>query len=248
MTAETGDSLSGRQDPLVIRDMFSGLARRYDLVNRVLSLGRDNFWRLALARRLKIVDPPGRLLDLGAGTGAQIAAAKKLRPDLAVTGLDQSPDMLALARQKLARLPAPAPELIAGDALALPFAESSFDSVSISFGLRNISQRQALYAQVRRVLKPGGRFLILELFHNPQSPWAGLTGFYLKRLVPFLGGRVLTRSGAAYRYLSDSILAFPQPARLAEELAEAGFTALTGRLYTFESALLVCGEKPEKPS
>ncbi len=249
MTAETGpaDSLFGRQDPRILRDMFSGLAHRYDLVNRVLSLGRDTFWRQALARRLKIIEPPGHLLDLAAGTGDQIVAAKKLRPGLAVTGLDRTPDMLALARPKLARLPSPAPELIEGDALALPFAESSFDSVSISFGLRNISRRQDLYAQVRRVLKPGGRFLILELFHNPQSPWAGLTGFYLRRLVPFLGGRLLTRSGAAYHYLSESILAFPQPARLAEELAEAGFTALTGRLYTFESAMLVSGEKPEKP-
>jgi demethylmenaquinone methyltransferase/2-methoxy-6-polyprenyl-1,4-benzoquinol methylase len=183
-------------------------------------------------------------LDLATGTGGQIAVAKKLRPDLAVTGLDLAPDMLDLARLKLARLPAPAPELIAGDALALPFAESSFDSVSISFGLRNISRRPALYAQVLRVLKPGGRFLILELFHNPQSAWAGLTGFYLRRLAPFIGGRVL---GEAHRCLADSILTFPQPARLAEELAEAGFTALTGRLYTFESALLVCGEKPENP-
>jgi demethylmenaquinone methyltransferase/2-methoxy-6-polyprenyl-1,4-benzoquinol methylase len=227
--------------------MFSGLARRYDLVNRLLGLGRAPFWRLALARRLKILEPPGRLLDLATGTGGQIAAAKKLRPALAVTGLDLAPDMLDLARQKLARLPGPTPELVAGDALTLPFAESSFDSVSISFGLRNISRRPDLYAQVRRVLKPGGRFLILELFHNPQSPWAGLTGFYLRRLVPFIGGRILTRSGEAYRYLADSILAFPQPASLAQELAEAGFTALTGRIYTFESALLVCGEKPENP-
>ena len=240
----SGGALQGRQEPLVLRDMFSGVARRYDLVNRVLSLGRDPFWRLALARRLKIVQPPGRLLDLAAGTGDQILAAKKLWPGLAVTGLDLSSDMLALARPKLAGLAAPAPELVVGDALALDFKEASFDSVSISFGLRNISRRGELYAQVFRVLKPGGRFLILELFHDPKSPLAGLTGFYLRRLVPFIGGRILTRSGGAYRYLTDSILAFPRPARLAGELAGAGFTALAGRLYTFETALLVWGEKP----
>jgi demethylmenaquinone methyltransferase/2-methoxy-6-polyprenyl-1,4-benzoquinol methylase len=224
--------------------MFSGLARRYDLVNRILSLGRDPFWRLALARRLKIIEPPGRLLDLAAGTGDQIAAAKKIWPGLTVTGLDLSSDMLALARPKLAGLPAPAPELVVGDALDLDFKEASFDSVSISFGLRNINRRRELYAQVFRVLKPGGRFLILELFHDPKSPWAGVTGFYLRRLMPFIGGRILTRSSTAYRYLADSILAFPQPALLAGELAEAGFTALAGRLYTFETALLVWGEKP----
>jgi demethylmenaquinone methyltransferase/2-methoxy-6-polyprenyl-1,4-benzoquinol methylase len=224
--------------------MFSGLARRYDLVNRVLSLGRDWSWRLALARRLKIVEPPGRLLDLAAGTGDQIVAAKKFHPGLAVTGLDLAPDMLALARPKLARLPAPAPELVEGDALALPFAEAGFDSVSISFGLRNIDRRRELYAQVLKVLKPGGRFLILELFHDPQSPWAALTGFYLRRIVPFLGGHLLTRSGGAYRYLADSILAFPQPAALAGELAEAGFTALDWRLHTLGTALILGGEKP----
>jgi len=242
-----GGPILARQELRVLRDMFSGLARRYDLVNRVLSLGRDPFWRRALARRLKIIEPPGRLLDLAAGTGDQIMAAKKLWPGLAVTGLDLSSDMLALARPKLAGLSSPAPELVVGDALDLGFQEASFDSVSISFGLRNISRRRELYAQVLRVLKPGGRFLILELFHDPRSPWAGLTGFYLRRLVPFLGGRVLTRSGAAYRYLADTVLAFPQPAVLAGELAEAGFTALAGRLYTFESALLVWGEKPVKP-
>ena len=240
-----GSLAPGRQEPRVLRDMFSGLARRYDLVNRILSLGRDASWRLALARGLKIIEPPGRLLDLAAGTGDQIVAAKKLWPNLAVTGLDLAPDMLALARPKLAALPPPAPELIVGDALNPPFAEAGFDSVSISFGLRNISRRRELFAQVRRILKPGGRFLVLELFHNPRSPWAGPTGFYLRRLVPFLGGRVLTRSGEAYRYLADSILAFPQPADLAGELAEAGFTDLSIRLFTFDAAMLVSGEKPE---
>jgi demethylmenaquinone methyltransferase/2-methoxy-6-polyprenyl-1,4-benzoquinol methylase len=224
--------------------MFSSLARRYDLINRVLSLGRDNFWRRALARRLKILAPPGRLLDLAAGTGDQIVAAKKIWPSLAVTGLDLAPDMLDLARPKLAKLPAPAPELVIGNALSLPFAEAGFDSASISFGLRNISRRRELYAEVRRVLKPGGRFLILDLFHDPGSPWAPLTSCYLRRVVPVLGGRILTRSREAYRYLSDSILAFPQPARLAGELAEAGFTAIAGRIYTFNSALLVWGDKP----
>ncbi|MCL2028829.1 MAG: ubiquinone/menaquinone biosynthesis methyltransferase [Deltaproteobacteria bacterium] len=245
---KTDPALLDRQEPGALKIMFSGLARRYDLVNRILSLGRDIFWRRALARRLKILAPPGRLLDLGAGTGDLIVAAKKIWPGLDVTGLDLAPDMLALARPKLAGLPVPAPALVTGNALDLPFGEADFDSVSIAFGLRSISRRRELYAQVRRVLKPGGRFLILELFHDPRSPWAGLTSFYLRRIVPNLGGRILTRSREAYRYLSDSIMAFPQPARLAGELAEAGFTAIAGRLYTFDSALLVWGDKPGQSS
>jgi demethylmenaquinone methyltransferase/2-methoxy-6-polyprenyl-1,4-benzoquinol methylase len=224
--------------------MFSALARRYDLANRILSLGRDPFWRLALARRLKILAPPGRLLDLAAGTGDQIVAAKKVRPGLQATGLDLAPAMLARARPKIDRLPPPAPDLVDGDALNLPFADETFDSVSIAFGLRNIARRRELYRQVRRVLKPGGRFLILEMFHDPRRPWAAPVRFYLRHIVPFLGGRLISREREAYRYLAASILAFPPPDRIAAELAEAGFTAPAGRTYTFDTTMLVWGERP----
>ena len=228
-----------------IKKMFGQVAERYDLANRILSLGRDPFWRSALARRLKIVEKPGRLLDLAAGTGDQIVAAKRARPDLSVTGLDLSPDMIELAGPKLDRLPAPRPEMLVGDALQPPFEDNSFDSVSISFGLRNISARAALYGQARRLLKPGGRFLVLEMYHDRQAFWAPVVNFYLRQVVPFLGGRLISRQREAYRYLSSSILAFPPPQTLIEEMATAGFEKTGFITYTFGTVMLVWGDKAE---
>jgi len=227
-----------------MEDMFSGVARRYDLANRVLSLGRDPFWRRALARRIKIIDRPGRLLDLAAGTGDQIVAAKHVHPSLEVTGLDLSAGMMELAGPKFRRLAPPRPKMLLGDALNPPLADNSFDSVSISFGLRNIPAREALYAQVMRLLKPGGRFLVLEMYHDPQYSLAPLIRFYLRHMVPWLGGRLISREQAAYSYLTSSVLAFPRPELLAGELAGAGFISIGHLSYTFRTVMLVWGEKP----
>jgi demethylmenaquinone methyltransferase/2-methoxy-6-polyprenyl-1,4-benzoquinol methylase len=224
--------------------MFDRVARRYDLANRVMSLGLDIRWRKALARRLKIIDQPGRLLDLAAGTGDQIVAAKRIHPSLAADGLDLSPAMVALAEPKWTGLAPPRPEMVIGSALSLPYPEGVFDSVSISFGLRNIPDRAGVYAQVRRVLKPGGRFLVLEAFHDRQSLWAPVTGFYLKRVMPALGGRLVSRERAAYDYLADSVLAFPRPEALGAELAGAGFGRIAFRVYAFSTVMLVWGDKP----
>lgn len=225
--------------------MFSGLARHYDLANRVMSLGRDSFWRSALSRRLKVLDPPGRLLDLATGTGDQIVSAKRARPDLAVTGLDLAKDMIDLAYPKLVKLPPPTPEMLVGDALAMAFEEETYDSVSISFGLRNISARADLYREVRRVLKPGGRFLVLEASHDRNSLLAPIVRYYLNEIMPALGGWLVSRQPEAYRYLAATIMAFPRPKSLAADLAAAGFENLGWRTYTFNTVMLVWGDKPK---
>lgn len=223
--------------------MFSEVADRYDLANRVMSFGRDSFWRSALSRRLKVLDPPGRLLDLAAGTGDQIVSAKLARPGLAATGLDLSRAMIDRASPKLAKLPPPTPEMLVGDALAIPFEAAAFDSVSISFGLRNISDRAELYREVRRVLKPRGRFLILEAFHDRKSVLAPVVRYYLNEIMPAIGGRLVSRQREAYRYLASSIMAFPRPETVAADLAAAGFENLNWRVYTFNTAMLVWGDK-----
>ena len=229
---------------VAIRNMFSSVAGRYDLANRIMSLGRDLFWREALARRIKVLDPPGFLLDLAAGTGDQIIAAKKARPDMKVVGLDFSSGMLELAKPKLKTLPSPTPELVCGDALDLPFDDGLFDSVSISFGLRNIAERAALYQEVLRVLKPGGRFLVLEAYHDRNSLWAPAVEFYMRQIVPTLGGRIVSREYEAYSYLISSIMSFPRPEALAEEMRAAGFISPAGRSYTFNTVMLVQAERP----
>ncbi len=243
-TAENQDPAGPPRGSVAIKNMFSSVARRYDLANRVMSLGRDLFWREALARRVTAPRGTGRLLDLAAGTGDQIVAVKRLRPDLAVTGLDLSPAMLELAAPKFAALAPPPPELLLGDALDLPFEAETFDAVSISFGLRNIKARPALYGEVLRVLKPGGRFLVLEMYHDRRTRTAPIIGFYLKTIIPVLGGRLVSREQEAYRYLTASILAFPRPEELAAEMAGAGFAALNFLTYTFNTVMLVWGEKP----
>lgn len=245
MSVEYPDKTSGpRPSSVTIRNMFSSVAQRYDLANRVMSLGRDLFWREALARRVKILESPGRLLDLATGTGDQIVAIKRARPDMAVTGLDLSPAMVELAGPKFARLAPPRPEMLVGDALDLPFDDDSFDSVSISFGLRNITARAELYGQVLRVLKPGGRFLALEMYYDRQTPASPLVGFYLKNIIPVLGGRIVSREKEAYKYLVSSIMGFPRPEELAGEMTRAGFVSTAFLTYTFHVVMLVWGEKP----
>ena len=240
----TGDQPGPRSSSRAMNNMFTGLAGRYDLANRVMSLGRDLFWRRALARRVRVVDRPGRLLDLAAGTGDQIVAIKKMHPHMEVIGLDLSAAMMELAAPKLARLTPPIPEMIVGDALAPPFGEAGFDSISISFGLRNIPARGDLYAQVLRMLKPGGRFLVLEMYHDRRTLLAPVVSFYLRRVAPVLGGRLISGRPEAYQYLASSILGFPQPEDLTAEMTGAGFTAPNIQKFNFNTVMLVTAEKP----
>jgi len=135
--------------------------------------------------------------------------------------------------------------MLVGDALAIPFDDETFDSVSISFGLRNISARAELYREVLRVLKPGGRFLVLEAFHDRKSVLAPVVRYYLNAIMPALGGRLVSRQREAYRYLAASIMAFPQPETLVADLAVAGFENLNWRAYTFNTAMLVWGDKTQ---
>lgn len=233
-----------RHSIVAMRNMFNGIAARYDLANVTMSLGRDRFWRQALARRLKIVKSPGRLLDLAAGTGDQIVAAKRAWPGLEAVGLDLSAAMMDLAEAKFNKLQAPRPRMISGDALATPFADEEFDSVSMSFGLRNVSSRAKLFAEAFRVLKPGGRLLILEMYYDQNAPWAPFMRCYLKKVVPFLGGRLISSEKTAYNYLVSSIMAFPRPDIVADEMRAAGFVDLHTKTYTLNTVMLLWGDKP----
>ncbi|MDR2443057.1 MAG: class I SAM-dependent methyltransferase [Deltaproteobacteria bacterium] len=232
-----------------IRTMFEEISPRYDLLNLVLTLGRDNFWRDALSRRLLALDPYGEFLDLATGTGRQLISIAKYHPKAKLVGLDFSAPMLKVAEDLIKKTSQAnsgdrQPVLILGDAMNPGLGHNRFDSVSISFGLRNIADRRYFYHQVYDTLKPGGRFLILELFFDPRPWWSGLYKRLLLTAVPYLASVVFGSSHSAYSYLGRSIVNFPDPGRLIDELSEAGFTEMGFRVYTFGAVMLLWAHKP----
>jgi demethylmenaquinone methyltransferase/2-methoxy-6-polyprenyl-1,4-benzoquinol methylase len=205
-----------------VRRIFNQVVPYYDLLNRVLSLREDVRWRRFVARSLRL-DEGGRVLDVACGTG-DLALAIAARPDRPqVVGLDLVPAMLGPARQKAPKAQGRL-SLLAGDATRLPFADRSFDAVTIAFGIRNIPRRIEAMAEMKRVLAPGGRLHVLE-FATPQKPWVrAFYTRYLAGLLPRLAG-LITGDQASYQYLADTIMAFPTPQAFRAEMQEAGLVA-----------------------
>jgi demethylmenaquinone methyltransferase/2-methoxy-6-polyprenyl-1,4-benzoquinol methylase len=204
--------------------MFSGIARRYDLLNHLLSGNVDKRWRRKAARALESSLIEGaRVLDVACGTGdlslvlAEAGAAR-------IIGLDFCRPMLEIARRK-AEADSRSIPFVEGDALRLPFADETFDAVTIAFGLRNLAGVADGLRELRRVLKEGGRLAVLE-FSSPVVPgFRALFRFYFTRVLPSIGGLV-SGSRGAYEYLPDSVSRFPDQKRLAELMRAEGFEAV----------------------
>lgn len=210
-------------DPIAVNSMFSRIARRYDLANRLLSFGLDVWWRWRLVRAVRRGRPLA-VLDLATGSGdVAFALARKLPAATRLLGMDFCQPMLDEAIAKRAAA-APRYDRVAfqqGDGLALPLPDRQFDAITISFGLRNMADRHRALSEMRRVLRPGGRLFVLE-FSQPYGWFRPLYLFYLRRLLPWIAGAV-TGDKAAYVYLNESIEAFPGRPALTEELKAAGF-------------------------
>ncbi|UCG39803.1 MAG: ubiquinone/menaquinone biosynthesis methyltransferase [bacterium] len=222
--------------------MFSAIAGRYDLLNRLFSLGTDVRWRRELASE---IPREGRLpvLDVATGTGdVPLALRASFPEDRRILGLDFTLPMLRIAAGKLAGKGARSVSLAAGDAFALPVRDGAFDAVTIAFGLRNLSDRVAALREMVRALRPGGRVVVLE-FSPVQRPLIGpLFRFYFHRIMPFAGG-IISGDAAAYSYLPRSVDAFPDPGLLVREMLEAGLSNVRCRSLTFGIAYLHVGEK-----
>lgn len=212
--------------------MFDRIAGRYDLLNRLMSLGLDQRWRRRLVEDTARGAPAGPLLDLATGTAdVAIMAARRLG-ERSVTGLDPSREMLALGRTKVdtAQLSARV-TLEEGDAETLPYAAGSFAMVTMSFGIRNVADRPRALREMARVLKPGGRLGILELGEPRTGPLRVLSRFHVHTIVPALGA-LLSRDDE-YAYLARSIAAFPPPDAFAEMIVAAGFGDVTVKALSF---------------
>ena len=214
MTVETG-----RLAPDAVRTMFDRIAPVYDAMNRAMTAGLDQRWRAKTARA--VVSPGDRVLDSCCGTGDLAIAC--LRAGGRVTALDFSERMLERARKKSDEI-----EWVEGDALALPFADGSFDAGTVGFGVRNLEDLEKGLGELRRVLRPGGRLAILEI----TTPRGLLRPFYklwLDGLVP-LAGKLLP-GGSAYTYLPASVRRFPEAKELAELMESAGFEQVRYRFF-----------------
>lgn len=206
-----------------VREMFSGIAGRYDLLNHVLSLNIDKRWRRLVRSKLSDIldDPESIVLDVACGTGdlsIELLSHSKGK----VVGTDFCRPMLSVAAKKTSAADMDIP-YVEGDAMKLGFADNVFDAVTIAFGLRNLANFQDGLAEFHRVLKPGGRLVVLE-FSSPVVPgFRQLFNFYFSRILPRIGGAV-SGSRSAYEYLPDSVSKFPDQKSLASLIERTGFS------------------------
>ena len=212
------------KDPAEVAAMFDEVAPRYDLTNTVLSLGQDRGWRTAVGRALGL-RAGERVLDLAAGTATSSAALAAT--GARVVGCDFSLGMLRVG----ARAGHAGVDLVAGDALRLPFADGAFDAVTISFGLRNTPDPDRALRELLRVTRPGGRVVVCEFSHPTWTPFRTVYVEYLMRALPAVARRV-SSDPAAYEYLAESIRAWPDQAGLAAVLQKAGWEQVAWRDLT----------------
>ena len=232
---ETDESASNRQ-------MFSRIARRYDLINRIISLGFDVGWRRRMAEAIQ-APPDARILDLATGTGDVALAIVKQYPDANVVGIDVCEDMMVIGREKVARKGfASRIELKKGNAQHLEFEDKSFDAATCAFGIRNVADRGKALRELLRVMKPGGRVAIIEPSKPRNALFMHIFNFYFNNVVLLIGGRMAHRN--AYKYLVDSVENFPDPDEFCQELRQAGFNPVSCRSMTGGVATLYIAQAP----
>lgn len=222
--------------------MFDRIAERYDLLNRLISLGLDKSWRTKLLTALNVTGGD-RVLDVATGTADVAIAAAQRFPGLKVIGLDPSVNMLAVGDRKISELELPDHvELVEGDAQAMPFEDGEFDAACISFGIRNVPDRLQGLKEMRRSVRSGGRVVVLELSEPRRGLLAPFARFHIHHVVPRLGA--LLSGDKEYRYLAQSIRAFPPAPEFAALMEQAGLVDVSYEPMTFGVAHLYVGVVP----
>ena len=223
--------------------MFDRIAPHYDFLNRLLSAGTDRKWRRKAVDHLEGRRPKA-ILDIATGTGDMVVECLRLRPER-IVGVDPSPAMLKGAREKTRGISGgTVVEFLQGSAETLPFPGASFDSVTCAFGVRNFAKLEEGIAQIFRVLRPGGTVVILEFSRPKAVPGGGLYQLYFTRILPIVGG-LISGDRNAYRYLRDTVRAFPSGPEFLDLLRDYGFTDLHALPLTYGIATVYTATRPD---
>ena len=216
-----------------VEQMFDSIAPEYDALNHIFSLNIDKLWRRRAVRALLEKDAEGHILDVACGTGDFSVALARRSQNIRITGVDLSEGMLEGGRKKVAELGLSSRiEMLKGDCDALEFADGTFDGVCVGFGVRNFEHLEQGLCEMRRVLKPGCKLVVLELSVPQNKILFSLYKFYFLKVMPWIGGKV-SGNKAAYRYLPASVLHFPGPDKFKAILAGCGFRNIRHAALTF---------------
>jgi len=228
-----------------IRNLFDDIAPDYDKLNHILSLDIDKSWRSKAIREIVERDTPLNILDVASGTGDfAIGTARKAADGSHITGIDLSEGMLKIGREKVAK--EGLSEMISmqeGDCEALPFSDGTFDRVTVAFGVRNFEHLETGLNEMLRVLKPGGKLVILELSVPSNPLLLALYKLYFLHILPAIGGKVSGNKGA-YRYLPASVLHFPKPEAFMKMMSGCGYSEVRHRAFTFGICRMYIGIRP----
>ena len=219
--------------PAEVSAMFDEVAHAYDKTNDLLSFGQSHYWRYRLKRAVR-PQSGQKILDIAAGTGTSSMAL--MVPGVKIVAADFSKGMLEEGKKRYPEL-----EFVFADAMKLPFSDNEFDVVTMSFGLRNVSDRKVALKEFLRVLKPSGRLVICEFSHVP-GPLGVLYRFYVKNILPKIS-KLMSKNPAAYDYLSESIMAWPKQEELKKDIENAGFSVASWKSLTFGVVALHEGVK-----
>ncbi len=234
------DSDLGKKEQ--VADMFDCIAFRYDFLNSFLSGGIDRYWRRKAISQLEL-SAPGKILDVATGTAEMAILMARQSPAMSITGIDISTGMLDIGRRTIDRLKLDKQvKLMTGDSEALPFPDNHFDAVTVAFGVRNFGNLEKGLAEMFRVLRPGGRLIVLEFSHPRRAGFRRVYEWYM-RLVASPIGRMLSRNRQAYQYLNESVAAFPEGRKFQDILDRTGYGATGMRQLSLGISTIYWGAK-----